>query len=201
MSTRSLRTSDRINLTQADIVLVDANPDSLKILVEMFAGFGVHDPHCCGSAAEAEAFLSNRIAHLVLIDSALPGVDGFELVRRLRWSESPELREIPVILLCGHTRPTNIDRARDCGANFVVRKPAVPLVLLQRIMWVSKETRPFVDAPNYRGPDRRVRALGPPIGLKGRRKDDLSVAIGDAATPNLGQEEIDCLIQPKRAAL
>ena len=167
----------------------------------MFAGFGVHDPHCCGSAAEAQAFLSNRVAHLVLIDAALPEMDGYELVRWLRWSDSPELREVPVILLCGHTRPDDIGRARDCGANFVVRKPAVPLVLLQRIMWVSKETRPFVEAPNYRGPDRRVRALGPPIGMKSRRKDDLSVELGDAVSPNLDQTEIDNLIQPKRAAL
>ncbi len=201
MSAPSYRPGERVNLTQADIVLVDANPDSLKILVEMFAGFGVHDPHCCGSAAEAQAFLSNRVAHLVLIDAALPEMDGYELVRWLRWSGAPELREVPVILLAGHTRPADVGRARDCGANFVVRKPAIPLVLLQRIMWVSKETRPFVEAPNYRGPDRRVRAMGPPIGMKSRRKDDLSVDLGDAVSPNLEQSEIDHLFQPKRAAL
>lgn len=201
MSPTSLKPGERVNLTQADILLVDANPDSLRILVEMLAGFGVHEPHCCSSAAEALAFLSTRIAHLVLIDSALPEMDGYELVKRLRLSGSPELSQVPVILLCGHTRSSDIDRARDCGANFVVRKPAVPLVLLQRIMWVSKETRPFVEAPNYRGPCRRVRALGPPVGMKGRRKDDLSLDIGDAFTPNLDQSEIDNLFQPKRAAL
>ena len=201
MSSYSLRPGERVNLTQADILLVDANPDSMRILVEMFAGFGVHEPHCCSSAAEAQAFLSNRVAHLVLIDAGLPGPDGYELVKWLRWSGAPELSQVPVILLCGHTRPSDIDRARDCGANFVVRKPAIPLVLLQRIMWVSKETRPFVEAPSYRGPCRRVRALGPPVGMKGRRKDDLSLQIGDASTPNLDQTEIDGLFQPRRAAL
>lgn len=201
MPSSSLRPSERVNLTQADILLVDANPDSLRILVEMLAGFGVHEPHCCSSAAEAMAFLSTRIAHLVLIDAALPEMDGYELVKRLRWSGAPEMSQVPVILLCGHTRPSDIDRARDCGANFVVRKPAIPLVLLQRIMWVSKETRPFVEAPNYRGPCRRVRALGPPVGMKGRRKDDLSLDVGNASTPNLDQSEIDNLFQPKRAAL
>ena len=201
MAHGSFRPGDRVNLTQADIVLVDANPDSLKILVEMFAGFGVHEPHCCRSASEAQAFLANRVAHLVIVDAALPGVDGYQLVRWLRWSDSPELREVPVILLCGHTRASDIERARDCGANFVVRKPAVPLVLLQRIMWVSKETRDFVEAPGYRGPDRRVRAMGPPLGTRGRRQDDLSVDIGEAISPNMDQSEIDNLFQPKRAAL
>ena len=51
------------------------------------------------------------------------------------------------------------------------------------------------------GPDRRVRALGPPMGAKGRRKDDLSLDVGAATTPNLDQDDIDAMFQPKRATL
>ena len=197
--TALIRPGERINLTQAHVVLVDANPESLEILVQMFAGFGVHKPHCCKSSDDAQSHLSEHEAHLVVVDSAMPDMDGYDLVKWLRWSGSPSTCAAPVILLCGHTRPSDISKARDCGANFVVRKPALPLVLLQRIVWVSKETRPFVEAPGYRGPDRRFRAMGPPAGTKGRRQGDLSPEIGEAIMPNLDQSEIDSLFQPKRA--
>jgi hypothetical protein len=57
-----------------------------------------------------------------------------------------------------------------------------------------------VTSPNYCGPDRRVRSVGPPVGMKGRRHDDLSIEVGAAKTPNLEQDEIDALFQPKAIA-
>lgn len=199
MGAHSLRPSDRINLTQAQVLLVDPQAESLTVLVEMFAGFGVHAPNCCRSAEETQAFLAERRADLMVVDSALPDNGGHDLIKWIRWSEGPG-RNVPIILLCGHTRASDIGRARDCGANFVVRKPVLPLVLLQRIMWVSKESRDFIEAPNYRGPDRRVRAMGPPAGTRGRRKDDLPAELGEAKAPNLDQAEIDSIFQPKRAS-
>jgi len=74
-----------------------------------------------------------------------------------------------------------------------------PLIMMQRILWVSKESRAFVNAPGYCGPDRRFRALGPPVGEKGRRHDDLSAEVGEATMPNLDQSDIDALFQPKKA--
>jgi hypothetical protein len=38
------------------------------------------------------------------------------------------------------------------------------------------------------------------VGQKGRRHDDLSVEVGAATTPNLDQDQIDALFQPKAIA-
>ena len=81
-----------------------------------------------------------------------------------------------------------------------MRKPVPPLVMMQRIVWLLNDQRPFVTSAGYCGPDRRVRALGPPVGQKGRRHDDLSVEVGEATTPNLDQGQIDALFQPKAVA-
>jgi hypothetical protein len=43
--------------------------------------------------------------------------------------------------------------------------------------------------------------MGPPLGMKGRRKDDLSTHVGAAKDPNMDQDEIDMLLKPQRAAL
>jgi DNA-binding response OmpR family regulator len=106
-----------------------------------------------------------------------------------------------VILITGHTKPSQIFKGRDAGASFVVRKPVAPLVMMQRILWLLSDTRQFVTSPNYCGPDRRVKAIGPPVGMKGRRHDDLSAEVGAATTPNMDQDAIDAMFNPKAVAL
>jgi DNA-binding response OmpR family regulator len=191
--------SSRINLANAGVLLLDSHPEGMEILTQTFAGFGMHTPQRCASAAQAQAAVQEREFNLMIVDSVLSDSDGYEFIRWLRRSGGKPNAYAPVILLTGHTRECDIFKGRDCGANFVVRKPVPPMVLLQRIVWVSKETREFVEAPGYCGPDRRRRALGPPVGMKGRRHDDLSFEVGRATTPNLGQDDIDALFQPKKA--
>jgi DNA-binding response OmpR family regulator len=190
---------ERMNLSSADVLLVDSQPESLELLVQMFTGFGVHTPNRAATMAEAKEALTNRSFTLVVVDSVVAGGDGFELVEWARRQAPAPNRFASIVLLMGHTRSSDILRGRDCGANFVVRKPAPPLVMMQRILWLSRDKREFVDAPGYCGPDRRFRALGPPDGVKGRRKDDLSAELGAATAPNLDQSDIDALFQPRRA--
>ena len=91
-------------------------------------------------------------------------------------------------------------RARDCGANFVVTKPLAPRVLLDRIAWLGRETRGFVEiGDGYVGPDRRFKAYGPPAGEAGRRRDDLPLEVGEAVESNMSQDDIDALMNPRRA--
>jgi len=192
---------ERINLASAEVVLADGHAQGLDLMSEMFAGFGVMKPHRCSGAAEIRDIVSAREINLFVIDSALSDTDGYEFVRWLRRSGNRGNSVAPVILVTGHTRQSDIFKGRDCGANFVVRKPAAPLVMLQRIMWVSREARQFVESAGYCGPDRRFRMLGPPVGEKGRRSDDLSAEVGAATTPNLEQDDIDALFAPKKASL
>jgi len=159
-------TSDRINLANAEVLLVDSQPEGLDILAQTFAGFGMHTPHRCSTAAEAMTVVRDRELNLAIVDSAVSDMDGYEFVRWLRRSAGKPNGFMPVILLTGHTKASHIYKGRDCGANLVVRKPVSPMVLLQRIMWAARETRSFVDAPNYCGPDRRFKVLGPPRGSR-----------------------------------
>ena len=198
MTELPLRSGDRINLANAEVVLADGHGEGLELLSQMFAGFGVLKPQCCPSAREAMEVTQRRDINLFVIDSALADMTGYDFVYWLRRSGLNPNAFAPVILLVGHARSSDIIRARDCGANFVVRKPVPPLMLLQRIIWVARETRQFVQSPNYSGPDRRFRVLGPPVGMKGRRRDDLSVEIGEAKAPNLDQTDLDALFQPRR---
>jgi DNA-binding response OmpR family regulator len=188
---------ERVNLSSAEVLLACGDPEGLNIMAEMFHGFGVHTPRRCLSLVEAKASVQERILNLMVVDSALSDAEGYDFIHWLRRSDIAPNCYAPVILITGHTKPSQIFRGRDSGASFVVRKPVAPLVMMQRIIWLLNDQRKFVTSPDYCGPDRRVKAIGPPVGVKGRRHDDLSAQVGDAKTPNLEQDEIDALFKPK----
>ena len=189
--------SERVNLSTAEVLLACGDPEGLNIMAEMFAGFGVHTPRRCLNGVEARTSIQERILNLVVVDSALQDETGYDFIHWLRRSDIAPNCYVPVILITGHTKPSQIFRGRDAGASFVVRKPVAPLVMMQRIIWLLNDQRKFVTSEGYCGPDRRVKALGPPVGVKGRRHDDLSSDVGLAKTPNLEQDEIDALFNPK----
>jgi DNA-binding response OmpR family regulator len=200
MSSQPLLPRQRINLSIAEVLLLDAHPESLELSAQMFAGFGVQTPHRCATAEEAMTVVGERDLNLIVVDSALKGTDGYDFIHRLRRCGVTPNCWAPVILVTGHTKASQICKGRDAGASFVIGKPVTPLVMMERIMWLLKDQRRFVESPGYCGPDRRFRAMGPPIGTKGRRHDDLSVEVGLAKTPNLDQSDIDALFQPRAVA-
>lgn len=197
----SLHPDIRMNLARSNVLLIDDNPQALEVLASIFRGFGVLRQVKCGSAAEAQTILRSREIDLIVCDTVMPDMDGYDFVRWLRREGPEEARFSPVIMLTGHAARTTVESSRDCGANFIVSKPFTPEVLLQRIYWVAKDERAMVRSDTYVGPDRRFRNIGPPLGVKGRRKDDLSTHVGVAKDPNMDQDEIDMLLKPQRAAL
>ncbi len=192
---------ERINLSTAEVMLACGDAEGMNILAEMFAGFGVHTPRRCASGMEARSTVQERILNLIVVDSALTDQEGYDFIHWLRRSDSAPNCYAPVILITGHTKPSQIFRGRDAGASFVVRKPVAPLVMMQRILWLLSDQRQFVTSPNYCGPDRRVKSIGPPVGIKGRRHDDLSAEVGVATEPNMDQDAIDAMFNPKAIAL
>ncbi|KAK0360550.1 hypothetical protein LTR94_026869 [Friedmanniomyces endolithicus] len=131
----------------------------------------------------------------------MPDMDGYDFVSWLR-REAPEpARFTPVIMILGHAAGARVAKGRDCGASFVVAKPITPAVLLKRILWLGGETRQFVDAEHYVGPDRRVRNYGPPAGGDGRRETDLSGEVGEALEANMDQAAIDELMKPMKSKM
>ena len=68
---------------------------------------------------------------LVLLDIMMPGMDGFEVCRRLK--ADAELKSIPIIVLTAMTDPKLNVRAFDAGAELALRKPSAPAVVLRTV--------------------------------------------------------------------
>lgn len=196
--------SKLINLRSASIMLVDSNEQGLGILTQAVKGFGAKWLLRAQTYKEAVNNAEKQSIDLIICEGAFStdGPDGFDFVRWLRRSELDPNAFCPVIITCGHTSQANVERARDCGANFILAKPIVPQVLLERILWIARDERAIVACDAYVGPDRRFKNDGPPLGTKGRRSTDLSATVSKVATgPDMRQDEIDSLLLPKKAVL
>lgn len=195
------RPNERVNLEHITVLLIDDNPQALDILSSVVQGFGVREQMRSTSALEATHILKRKPVDLILVDCAMPEMDGYDFVKWLRREMPSPANETPVIMLTGHPISAKVFKSRDCGASFVVTKPLTPSILLERIRWLSKDARAFVTCESYVGPDRHVRNLGPPLGTTGRRAGDLSAEVGEATEGNMDQSAIDNLMKPRRVAL
>ena len=193
-----------INFKDAVVLVVEPNVQAMEIFTQVLMGFGTNRILRTGSFEDAQSFARTQPLDLVICDGgplvSEEGLEGYDFVRWLRRSDLEPNAFVPVMLASAHTSQRGVARARDCGAHFIVRKPLVPGVLLDRILWIARANRPFVNCPAYVGPDRRFKNQGSPTGV-GRRSTDLSVQVGFAKTPNMSQDEIDNLMQPTRIAI
>lgn len=159
----------RINLERAVVLLLDDTPESMSILVQVLSGFGVKALHRCRSEEAAKQIASGHELDLVIANANTQASDAYDFIRWLRRSHLQPNSMVPAILVSGHTQLSNVQRARDCGADFIVAKPISPAVLIERILWVAKEHRAYISTDNYVGPDRRFHDQGPPSGTEERR--------------------------------
>jgi len=197
----STANNSRIKLDKINVLIVDDNQQSLDILGQVLSGFGMRSIQKCESAKDAVKLVTTQVFDFIVTEANLAGMDGFELIKSIRRMQNQPNAYIPILLVAGHARASHVHKARDCGANFVVAKPITPKVLLERIFWVAKEDRMFIETANYLGPERRFKREGPPIGMTGRRKEDLHSELGEATTPNLSQDQINSLMKPMKVIL
>ena len=193
----TLNLNAQINLERVCVLVADSSPHGSGLVLQVLSGFGVRIFKRCVSATQAQQAVRDNVVDLVLTDADLDGAQGYDFVRWLRQSKIDPNWSAPVIMLTGHTQMSNVTKGRDCGANFVVAKPLTPTVLLERVLWVVRENRAFIDSGEYVGPERRFRSLGPPAGMAGRRAED-RLPESEAAS-SMSRSEIGVL-QPKRVA-
>lgn len=184
-----LRDSAVFNLTGAVTMVVDDSPFSMEVTIQALQGFGIRTKYAPRSTADARERLKQSTIDLLFVDCEMEGANGHSLVRWLRRSGLEPNAYVPVIMTASHVRRSKVADVRDCGANFLVTKPFSPLVVLERLIWVARDNRQFLEAGDYSGPDRRFAPPKPRD--NGERRADmirLISSMADAAE-TVGTEE------------
>ena len=197
-----MQSTTRVNLENATGLIVDDNAQALDLLASVLASFGMKDLARASSAMEAMEVVKSRRIDLIMTDGQMPVMDGYDFVRWVRTETDEEKRLTPAIVVTAHSRKSQVMRARDCGANFIITKPITPKVILERILWVSQGRRMFIETDTYIGPDRRFKQSGMPAEFPdGRRRDDKPAEVTAMAGDNMSQEELNNMIAPQKVVL
>lgn len=102
------------------ILLIDDDPFQQRLVAQMLDA-QPYELICAGSGAEGLAVLRKRRPDLVLMDYALPDVDGIEATRRLK--AAAQFAEIPVVMITGNSEKTVVVESLKAGAADFVVKP------------------------------------------------------------------------------
>jgi len=103
------------------ILIVDDDPLGIETLESILEGQG-YDISSATNGASALEKADQLLPDLILLDVMMPGMDGFEVCRRIR--ATPKLAEMPIIILTAlDDRPSRL-RGIECGADDFLSKPA-----------------------------------------------------------------------------
>lgn len=97
----------------------------------------------CETQGALDAEKALRLAHtevfdLITLDLEMPGLNGFELFKRLQ--EIPHLAETPIVFVAGNASIENQQRGLDLGAADFIEKPFDTQDFLSRILSLVEET-------------------------------------------------------------
>ena len=122
------------------VFVVDDEPQIVRALRVGLTASG-YDVRSAGNGETALDMLASDPADVVLLDLGLPGIDGVEVVRRLRsWTQ------VPVIVLSVRDRQADKVAALDAGADDYLTKPFGMDELLARIRVAMRRAAPAGSA-------------------------------------------------------
>ena len=102
------------------ILVVDDNPTNLKLVSDVLE-FDGYQMLKAIDAEEAQQIIKTNRPDLILMDIALPGMDGLSLTRLLK--ADPETRTIRIVALTAFAMKGDEQKARDAGCDGYVTKP------------------------------------------------------------------------------
>src|SRR5689334_8546851 len=126
-------------MARASEVLVVEDEPTIADIVRRYLARAGYDARSVGDGLEAVAAVSARRPDLIVLDIMLPGIDGLEVMRRIRAAGG---RPIGVILLTAKGDEHDRIAGLRLGADDYVAKPFSPAELVARVDAVLRRTQP-----------------------------------------------------------
>ncbi|GAA1659513.1 response regulator transcription factor [Glycomyces endophyticus] len=157
------------------VLVVDDDPALAEVVARYLRRDGFEVDYAADGATGLDRALAT-LPDLVVLDLMMPGLDGFEVCRRLR-----EATAVPIVMLTARGEETDRITGLDLGADDYVTKPFSPGELAARVRAVLRRTAP-------QPPAAVLTAGGVAVDTA------IHLAVGDGARLDLTAKEYDLLV-------
>jgi two-component system, OmpR family, alkaline phosphatase synthesis response regulator PhoP len=168
----------------AGSVLLVEDEENLASLVQAYLEREGYSVLAVGSGSEALSVLAQQPVRLVVLDLALPDIDGLEVCRQIRARSS-----VPVVMLTARDDEPDRLAGLEIGADDYIGKPFSPKELVARMKAVLRRAEPQTVEEQLvlgdvvvRGSAREVSVAGEPVELRAKEFDLLAFLMRNRGT-------------------
>ena len=111
-----------VDPSQVTVLIVDDIPLNVLLIQKMLAIFNFNLRTANDGQSALDSIAEQR-PDLVLLDLMMPGIDGYEVIRRVRANE--ETTDLPIVILSALNSNDDITKGFNLGANDFITKPII----------------------------------------------------------------------------
>ncbi len=153
------------------VLIVDPAAPSARLLGDLLKELGAKYLHVVATERSALEACQAIVPQMIFTELHGVQLDGLSFVRALRRSGF-QCRTAPITVVTADATAQTITASRDAGVHEFLRKPFTVKDLTRRVEAVTVKTRPWVEAVQYIGPDRRRFNSGDYQGMRKRKSDN-----------------------------
>ncbi len=120
-----------MDLSKYSVLAVDDIPLNLFLIKKMLSKFDF-EFRTANNGQEALDAVAEKKPDLILLDLMMPGIDGFEVITRLR--SNPETANIHIVIISALNSTDDIAKGFNLGANDFITKPIIMEKLLNCVV-------------------------------------------------------------------
>lgn len=106
-------------------LVIDDDPLAVRLMSKVLETLGIEEVHSATNGVEGLEFLKKNDTDVGLIatDIEMPGLDGWELIRHIRFGEVERFQSIPIIVFTARHSESNALKSKFYKINGYIRKP------------------------------------------------------------------------------
>lgn len=128
------------------VLIADDDP-AIRTLIDTVLKRGPYEITMCDDAESALVAVNrNERFDIIICDFMLPGISGIDLIERLR--SDVRTKEVPILMISGHTNYAMDGRAKTAGANIFLNKPFTISQLRTAVAQLLRKPGAAIDPVN-----------------------------------------------------
>jgi two-component system chemotaxis response regulator CheY len=163
-------------------ILVVDDTEPMRLLVKgALEALGVVQIFLADNGLSAQGIIKKEDPDIIFLDWNMEPMDGLTLMRDIRTNTMYPDRMVPIIMMTGYSTKNRVQEARDAGIHEFLVKPFSADDLMRRLVSVINNPRNFIEASDFKGPDRRRKVRNAFFqGPYRRDTDEKTMSTGDS---------------------